>query len=50
MLSPELGKGREFPQPRNAAREVALLVEEAIALILIHGDRSYAEIAAQAAK
>jgi hypothetical protein len=34
----------------KCAREVALLVEEAIALILIHGDRSYAEIAAQAAK
>jgi AcrR family transcriptional regulator len=36
--------------PSERAREVALLIEGATALILIHGDRSYAEAAGQAAK
>src|SRR3974390_524761 len=36
--------------PLERAREVALLVEGATALILIHGDRSYADTAARAAK
>jgi AcrR family transcriptional regulator len=36
--------------PRKRAREVALLMEGAMMLMLIHGDRSYAEAAAQAAK
>ena len=36
--------------PSERAREVALLVEGATALILIHGDRSYADAAARAAK
>ena len=38
------------PSPSERAREVVLLLEGATALILIHGDRSYAEAAAQAAK
>jgi AcrR family transcriptional regulator len=36
--------------PRERAREIWLLSEGAIALILIHGDRSYASAAAEAAK
>jgi AcrR family transcriptional regulator len=36
--------------PRELAREIWLLSEGAIALILIHGDRSYASAAAEAAK
>jgi AcrR family transcriptional regulator len=36
--------------PSECAREIALLVEGATALILIHGDRSYAESASRAAK
>ena len=36
--------------PREAAREVWLLSEGAISLILVHGDRSYAAAAAKAAK
>ena len=36
--------------PSERAREIALLAEGATALILIHGDRSYAESAARAAK
>ena len=36
--------------PSERAREVALLTEGATALILIHGDRSYADAAARAAK
>ena len=36
--------------PAERAREIALLVEGAVALILIHGDRGYAEAAARAAK
>jgi AcrR family transcriptional regulator len=36
--------------PRERAREVMLLMEGAMALMLIHGDRSYAQAAARAAK
>ena len=36
--------------PLERAREVVLLMEGATALILIHGDRSYADAAAEAAK
>jgi AcrR family transcriptional regulator len=36
--------------PRERAREVILLTEGAMMLMLIHGDRSYAEAAARAAK
>jgi AcrR family transcriptional regulator len=36
--------------PSERAREVALLMEGATALILIHGDRGYADAAARAAK
>jgi AcrR family transcriptional regulator len=36
--------------PLEGARQISLLTEGAIALILIHGDRSYAEAAANAAK
>ena len=44
-----------FARPRSAlpkerARELALLAEGATALILIHGDRSYADTAARAAR
>lgn len=38
------------PSPRERAREIWLLSEGAISLILIHGDRSYASAAAEAAK
>ena len=38
------------PAPGERAREVALLIEGATALVLIHGDRGYAEAAAGAAK
>lgn len=37
-------------RPRERAREIWLLSEGAISLILVHGDRSYAAAAAQAAK
>ncbi|MFI5023183.1 MAG: TetR/AcrR family transcriptional regulator [Alphaproteobacteria bacterium] len=36
--------------PRERAREIWLLLEGAMALILVHGDRRYAEAAAQAAR
>jgi AcrR family transcriptional regulator len=36
--------------PRELAREIWLLSEGAISMILIHGDRSYASAAAEAAK
>jgi AcrR family transcriptional regulator len=36
--------------PRERAREITLLTEGAMMLMLIHGDRSYAEAAARAAK
>jgi len=38
------------PRAAEHAREIALLVEGATALILIHGDRGYASAAARAAK
>jgi AcrR family transcriptional regulator len=37
-------------RPRECAREIWLLSEGAISLILVHGDRSYAAAAAHAAK
>jgi len=36
--------------PRDHAREVMLLMEGAMVLMLIHGDHSYAKAAARAAK
>jgi hypothetical protein len=36
--------------PKERAREIWLLSEGAISMILIHGDRSYASAAAEAAK
>jgi len=40
----------KVPAPRERAREIWLLSEGAISLMLVHGDRSYAAAAAQAAK
>ena len=40
----------EAPSPSERAREVMLLMEGAVAMILIHGDRDYATAAARAAK
>jgi AcrR family transcriptional regulator len=37
-------------RPRDRAREIMLLMEGAMALMLIHGDRSYIDAAARAAK
>jgi hypothetical protein len=37
-------------QPRECAREIWLLSEGSISLILVHGDRKYAAAAAQAAR
>lgn len=37
-------------EPRQCAREMMILIEGAMVMILIHGDRSYAEVAAKAAK
>ena len=48
-LAGELAK-RRVPHAADAARQVMLLTEGAMALMLIHGDRRYAETAAQAAK
>jgi AcrR family transcriptional regulator len=39
-----------IPLPGERAREVALLIEGAAALVLIHGDRAYADAAARAAR
>jgi AcrR family transcriptional regulator len=39
-----------IPSPGERAREVALLIEGATALVLVHGDRRYADAAAEAAK
>jgi hypothetical protein len=36
--------------PRDRARQIMLLMEGAMALMLIHGDRSYATAAGRAAK
>ncbi len=48
-LTEMLGKSR-VPQSRERARELMLLMEGAMALMLIHGDRAYGAAAAQAAK
>jgi|SRR5579863_1632731 len=45
----ELFAKARVPMAPERAREMALLLEGAAALILIHGDRSYAETAARAA-
>ena len=44
-----LGKSR-VPRTRERARELMLLMEGAMALMLIHGDRAYGAAAARAAK
>ena len=41
---------RRTRDPRDRAREVMLLLEGSLALLLIHGDRGYADAAARAAK
>jgi AcrR family transcriptional regulator len=46
----ELLEKANVPSPRERAREVWLLSEGAISLILIHGDPSYAKAAGEAAK
>jgi AcrR family transcriptional regulator len=46
----ELLSNARVSQPRERAREVMLLMEGSMALMLIHGDRSYIEAAARAAK
>lgn len=48
-LTEMLGKSR-VPQSRERARELMLLMEGAMALMLIYGDRAYGAAAAQAAK
>ena len=40
----------KVPSPAERAREIVLLLEGAVALILIHRDRTYADAAARAAK
>ncbi|RWM19601.1 TetR/AcrR family transcriptional regulator [Mesorhizobium sp.] len=40
----------KVPAPKARARELALLIEGAMVMILIHGDRSYCTAAAEAAK
>ena len=45
----ELLAKAEVPSPADRAREVWLLAEGAMVLILIHGDRSYVDAAARAA-
>ena len=46
----ELFSKQQISSPKEHARELALLAEGATALILIHGDRSYADTAARAAR
>ena len=48
-LARELGR-RGFDTPAVRAREIAILLEGSTALMLVHGDRSIAATAAQAAK
>lgn len=48
-LADELATGG-VSSPHERAREIMLLTEGAMALMLIHGDRSYAQVAARAAK
>ena len=53
MLESHLAKvlaKANIPAPRERAREIWLLSEGAISLMLVHGDRRYATAAAQAAK
>jgi hypothetical protein len=42
--------GRRFASPGLRARQIAMLLEGAVAKMLIHDDRSYAEDAARAAQ
>ena len=42
--------GARVARPRERAREVMLLMEGSMALMLIHGDRSYIDAAARAAR
>jgi AcrR family transcriptional regulator len=46
----ELFSKQGISSPKERARELALLAEGATSLILIHGDRSYADTAARAAR
>jgi AcrR family transcriptional regulator len=46
----ELLAQRKLPRPHERAREIMLLMEGAMALMLIHGDHDYARTAARAAK
>jgi hypothetical protein len=46
----ELLSNARVSQSRERAREIMLLTEGAMALMLIHGDRRYIEAAARAAK
>jgi len=48
-LTERLGAAR-VALPAKRARELMLLVEGAMTLMLIHGDRSYADAAAEAAR
>jgi len=48
-LANGLGLGR-VASSREHAREIMLLMEGAMALMLIHGDRTYTQTAARAAK
>ena len=45
----ELFKKAKASRPQELAREVALLIEGAMLMMLVHGDRSYALVAAKAA-
>jgi len=42
--------GARVSKPSARAREIMLLIEGSMALMLIHGDRGYIDAAAQAAK
>lgn len=48
-LADRLTKAR-VPQPKARARDIMLLMEGSMALMLIHGDRSYIDAASRAAK
>ena len=48
-LAGELAR-RDVADPAARARDIVLLLEGSMALMLIHGDRAYAEAAARAAK
>ena len=48
-LADRLTKAR-VSQPKARAREIMLFIEGSMDLMLIHGDRSYADAAARAAK